>query len=496
MRLTSAATLPALLVSLLASVVPASLHAQQAAAAGPALSLPEAIELARRNNPAYLQTVRDVGPAGMRVRSAYAAFIPQVSTSLDASFREGRPQFFGGTAFGATSDVLSSGYSLDANLQLNTATFLGPRTAKANLEAAEATASAARQTLAQQVTQRYLAVLQQSAQADLQDTLLASARIQLELAEARAAAGAGTVLDVQRARVQVGQTEVQRLRARNAAEVEKLRLFQLLGIDQPDDVQLVTDFPMVQLDYTLEQLKELARAQNPELVASRSRERASAAGLTSARGQYAPTLSLRAGVGGFTQEFTDKNFVLGQALSGKQSGCFQEVRILEIVGMPNDPAACSAITLTPGEERAALRGNSAFPFEFERQPYTFSAVISLPLFNGLNREVQVQEAAAQRDNARYAVRAMELQLVADVTGAYHTLATDFEAIAIQREAAETARQALELARERYRVGASSFVEVTQAQSDYATAETNLIDAIYTYHNSFAALEAAVGRPLR
>src|SRR5690606_14587980 len=119
-----------------------------------------------------------------------------------------------------------------------------------------------------------------------------------------------------------------------------------------------------------------------------------------------------------------------------------------------------------------------------------------PLFNGLNREVQVQEAAAQRDNARYAVRAMELQLVADVTGAYHTLATDFEAIAIQREAAETARQDLELARERYRVGASSFVEVTQAQSDYATAETNLIDAIYTYHNSFAALEAAVGRPLR
>ena len=53
-----------------------------------------------------------------------------------------------------------------------------------------------------------------------------------------------------------------------------------------------------------------------------------------------------------------------------------------------------------------------------------------------------------------------------------------------------------VARERYRVGASSFVEVTQAQSDYAQAETNLIDAIYTYHLSYAALEAAVGRPLR
>ncbi|HLV26291.1 MAG TPA: TolC family protein [Gemmatimonadales bacterium] len=496
MRLPSAATKFAVLALLLCVVGPSAAHAQQTAAIGPSLSLPDAIELARSNNPSYLQTLRDVAPAGMRVRSAYAAFIPQISTSLDASFREGRPQFFGGTAFGATSDVVSSGYSLDASLQLNSSTFMGPRTARANLDAAEATANAARQTLAQQVTQRYMAVLQQIAQSELQDTLLSSAQIQLQLAEARAAAGAGTVLDVQRARVQVGQAEVQRLRARNSAEVEKLRLFQLMGINQPDDVQLVSDFPTVRLEQSLDQLLELARTQNPDLVASRSRERASSASLMSARGQYAPSLSLRAGVGGFTQQYTDESFVVGQALSGKQSGCFNEARIRDIVGMPNDPAACSAIALTPEERSAALNGNSAFPFEFDRQPYTLSAVVSLPLFNGLNREVQVQEAAAQRDNARYAVRALELQLVADVTGAYRTLATDIQAIEIQRVAAETARQALELARERYRVGASSFVEVTQAQSDYATAQTNLIDAIYTYHNSFAALEAAVGRPLR
>jgi len=495
MRFPSAA-LSAALATLLATAAPHQLVAQQANAVGPTLSLSEAIELARRNNPTFQQAVRDLGPAGIRVRSAYAAFIPDINTSLDASFREGRPQFFGGTAFGATSDVLSSGYSVDANLQLNSATSCAPRQARANLDASEADVNAARQTLAQQVTQRYLAVLQQQAQAALQDTLLESARVQLQLAEARAAAGAGTVLDVQRASVQVGQTEVPGLRARNAAELEKLRLFQQLGIEQPDEVQLVTDFELVAPELTLEQLMDLAREQNPQLLARRSRERASSASLTGTRGQYAPTLSLRAGVGGFTQKYTDDGFVLGQELRSKQSGCFQAEQIREIVGMPSNPEQCSAISLTDAEQRAALRSNSAFPFEFDRQPFTMSAVVSLPIFNGLNREVQIQEAAAQRDNARYAVRAMELQLVADVTGAYRTLLTDIEAIAIQRQAAATARQALELARERFRVGASSFVEVTQAQSDYATAETNLIDAIYTYHLSYAALEAAVGRPLR
>src|SRR5690606_20127799 len=128
MRLPSAATKFAVLALLLCVVGPSAAHAQQTAAIGPSLSLPDAIELARSNNPSYLQTLRDVAPAGMRVRSAYAAFIPQINTSLDASFREGRPQFFGGTAFGATSDVVSSGYSLDASLQLNSSTFMGPRT--------------------------------------------------------------------------------------------------------------------------------------------------------------------------------------------------------------------------------------------------------------------------------------------------------------------------------------------------------------------------------
>lgn len=496
LMMTARAVAMALLSLAAAGSTPALAPAQAPTTAGRVLTLEEARELARRNNPVYLQSVRNVDPASARVRSAYGAFIPNISSSLSTDFREGRPQFFGGQAFGATSDVVSSGYQFDARMSINSATLLGPRQARAQLAAAEADVTSARQTLAQQVTLQYIAAVEQQAQAQLQDTLVASAAAQLALAEARSAAGAATLLDVQRAQVQLGQQEVQRLRARNGVEIEKLRLFQQLAVDQPADVQLVTEFPVFEPQFQLDELLAMARGDNPELIARRSRDRAAQAGLVQSRGQYAPSLNLYAGVGGFTQTYTDDGFLLDRAVGGRRENCLFTQQVRDIVGQPSDPTTCSGIVLSPTEEQQIIQGNQQFPFGFNRNPYVLSASLSLPIFNGFTRELQVQQASAERDNARYAVRAYELQLLADVTGTYRTLQTDFQAITIQRQAAETARQALELAQERYRVGATNFVELAQAQADFATVQTEYIRAIYAFHRSFANLETAVGRPLR
>ena len=59
-----------------------------------------------------------------------------------------------------------------------------------------------------------------------------------------------------------------------------------------------------------------------------------------------------------------------------------------------------------------------------------------------------------------------------------------------------ARDALYLAEERYKVGAATFVDVTDARAAYERAENDRIGAVYDYHKAFAALENAVGRPLR
>src|SRR5205823_3320407 len=72
----------------------------------------------------------------------------------------------------------------------------------------------------------------------------------------------------------------------------------------------------------------------------------------------------------------------------------------------------------------------------------------------------------------------------------------YQAIAIQDTNRTAAREQLQLATERYRVGSGTFFELLDAQVAALRAETEYVNAVYDYHKALAALEAAVGRPLR
>ena len=121
--------------------------------------------------------------------------------------------------------------------------------------------------------------LQAQARAALQDTLIATARAQLELAKARQAVGSGTILDVRQAEVALGQAEVNALQQQNLARVQLLRLFQQLGIQRPDSVSLTTRFSVTPVTFNLDSLKQIAKQHNPALEALRSRERAASTNL-------------------------------------------------------------------------------------------------------------------------------------------------------------------------------------------------------------------------
>jgi outer membrane protein TolC len=74
--------------------------------------------------------------------------------------------------------------------------------------------------------------------------------------------------------------------------------------------------------------------------------------------------------------------------------------------------------------------------------------------------------------------------------------TAARAVTLQELNAQRAREELSFAEERYRVGASTFLEVTDARTSFERAESERINAIYDYHKAYAQLESAVGRPLR
>ena len=475
------------------------LLAQGSTGPAPTLSLEEAITLARQNNPTHRQSLNQRTRAAAQQRAASGALLPSLSTSFGTGYREGRPQQFGGISFGSSSATLGSSFGFDVAANYSGATLMAPKVARANTEATEADIGASDQTLRTGVAQQYIAALSAEATSSLQDTLVASAVQQHELARARAAAGAATQLDVQRAQVQLGQAEVARIRAQNTAAIEKLRLFQLMGVDQPANVRLTTRFAVEAPGFSLENVLQQARTQNPVLLSARAREDASAVGVRQARSEYTPSLRLSAGIGGFTNKITDEGSFTNGALRNARGECLSVEEFKALAGQPNNPAACAALALSTDQQASVQRqisANRSYPFDFTRDPYTLNAQLSFPIFNGFQREQRVQEARAAKSDAQYSVRAQELRLTADVTAAYLTLSANHRAIAIQQQNVLTARQALALAEERYRVGANTFLDVTQARSDYVRAETEHLSAIYEYHRAFAALESAVGRPLR
>lgn len=435
----------------------ASVELRAQAAPSNTLTLEQALEIAAKNNPQYQQAVLGRNRALAQVRAAYGNFLPSADGSFGLGFREGRPQNFGGVNIGATSDILSSSWSIQARSDISWNSFNRLKSANASLDAADAEVEAARYNLRSMVTQQFLLALQTQARAAFQDTLVTQQRLQLELAQARAGVGTLTSLDVKRAEVGLGTQEVAALRARNTAEVTKLQLFQQLGVPMPADLVLLADLPMTAPNFTIEDLLATARDASPSLKAVQAREQVAVAGVRSARGAYTPTLSVSASVSAFTQKIVD---------------------------------------LPPGATPQQIAENRRYPFDFTRNPYNLSMGLSIPIFDGLGRETRLQEANAQREEAVYSVRRQELQLTADVTSAFVSLQAAYRAAELQARNATTAREALQLAEERYRVGASTFVDLTTARAEYERAETDRIDAVYEYHRAYAALENAVGRTLR
>ena len=484
----------------LASAAPVVAQSRDSAAVAPVLSLQDAITIARRNNPLFLQTRSARQRAGAALRTSYGVLLPDISSSFSNSYREGRPQFFGGQAFGSTSDVISTDASLNVQASYSGTNLLAPKLQRANLDAAESDLTNADAVLRLAVTGQYLNVLAAQARAQLNDTLLASAQAQFELSQARAAVGAATTLDVRRAQVQVGQAQVAVLRERNNVETEKLRLFQQLGVEQPSSVRLSTELPVVEPTLNLQELLANARRQNPALGAAKSREAAAGVGVRQARTLYLPTLFLRTGLSGFTSQESDiENSITRQRASAARnlSSCLGTDTLRVKVGLPTIAGTCTSnFTFTDTDAALMRQENSKYPFDFTRDPITFQASLSIPIFNGFQREQRMQEAEATRNDARYNVRAQELRVTAEVTSGYRNLMTAYQAVQIQTQNSQAAREALALAQERFRVGANTFVDLVQSRADFERAESDRINAIYEFHRAYATLESAVGRPLR
>jgi outer membrane protein len=163
---------------------------------------------------------------------------------------------------------------------------------------------------------------------------------------------------------------------------------------------------------------------------------------------------------------------------------------------PLPPLDCSGLVFTDAQRETIVAQNDQFPFSFQRSPFSLRFSLSIPLFQGFTRERNLEASRLQRDDLAHQVREQEIALEADLSIALANVETAHQSALLEERNRQLAERQLGLARERYQLGAITFVELVDAQTVLAQAERDRTAAVFAYHDAVSSLEALVGTPLR
>jgi outer membrane protein len=120
------------------------------------------------------------------------------------------------------------------------------------------------------------------------------------------------------------------------------------------------------------------------------------------------------------------------------------------------------------------------------------ANISIPVFNGFLYSARAQEARLRANAAGEQVRNLRETIARDLRTAVLNAQNAFQRIGVTQEMLNQANMALDLAQERYKIGLSGIVELTQAQLSQTEAEIAYANARYAYQTALAMVRFQTG----
>jgi outer membrane protein len=486
----------------LAASALAPLAAQQRPT-GSVLTLEQAIEQARHNNPNYLALANDQSGADWTVRVAHGNLLPAAFASGGLNYRKSGVQRIEGTTIDLgvqETDYLGSNYNLNVSWGVSGDEIFGLKTARANSAATAARIENAGFNLDLQVTLAYMNALRARDAVAVVQRRKDRAQRNHDLVSTRVDAGASAGIDRKDTEVALGRTRVALIEAERTLRTARLRLGEQIGSPLADDVSLAGDFAVFEPAWTSEELLATALASHPTLRAEEAQEEASRAVLRQARSQYLPSINVSTGFSGSALQATNEEYLLNNAALGTKSQ-YDRCRQWQDVGSKLGVAfpgysSCGSPDLTDDARSAIIGRNDVFPFDFTKNPLQFSLGLQIPVFNGFVRERSVANAQAAASDATYSRRAEELRIRTSVTDQLDALKVAYLIVSLEGTNKGVAEERLNLARQRYALGAASVIELLDAETSMSQAEGDALKAQYDFHQALVALEAAVGRSLR
>lgn len=411
---------------------------QLAADSAPPLqvTLAEALRRAARLDPGYVSAVGAVDNAEWGRRAALSVLVlPAVSISSDFT-RYSIPTFNFGTE---TQQVNAVGVRIDARFDVFTGgqKVAGVRRAAAVLEGAEAGEVRARFATALLTESDYYTVLADRELARVAAERVRRAEEQVAVARARVLSGAAVQTDSLQLLLELNRARVALLRQEAALRVSRLELGRRVGLDGPADAAPLDTLPAPELPITLDAAVGSALSQGPDYRIARATERAASAELLARRGAYLPRATLTASSGAFDAKF--------------------------------------------------------FPVAKTRTVLTLT--VSVPIWDNAQREIALSQARVNRDVAQAVRQDLERAARRDVAQAYDAYNTSRATAALAQDALVVARENYRVQETRYRSGATTILDLLDAQVGLSEAEAGLVQARYATRLALAGLEAILGQRL-
>ena len=421
-----------------------------------ALSLEEALELARQNNPLLRQAINELEltPAGMR--AAWGAFLPRLDlgmgTSVNLNRRLQAEDNFGNPIVNPNVEwvtVSRSNQDISARFSL----FEGGR--RFHDRGAERARGIARERGVEaemtatwgRVATSFYETIRQSALLELEMAILEGKRLDQESTTRLFELAVGSRVDVLAAELEVQRQE----RAVRLAENEHAKAVLALRAEivAPNMGEFTTrgtapePFDPVALDEVA--LIGMALEQSPLIRQNQAQVDVSRASLSAVGSARLPTISMSA------------NF-------------FQSAN---------------------GHEYAA----TFQPFSNDSRYVTAGLSLSLPVFTGFSAERDIAEAQVQLANAEEQMRQTRLEIERDVRSRLIDLRGAWDSYRLAERSSEIAEERLRLAREGHRLTTVPFSELQLAIEGAANERRTAINARYDFVAARIALEQVVGGPL-
>jgi outer membrane protein len=443
--------------ALAASPTPAPAMTAPAPSTTPmALTLAQADDIALASSPALALARGQLNLAEGGIGVARAGELPALTGSAATSRSKSvspAGSFAPGFPANATTNLTTS---KSASIALHQLIVDGGRIHEA-VAAARFSTDAARLNLQRQiqnvefsVASSYYAALQARHQLQVAKDTLNLAQVQERLVNAQFRAGVASKADVLTAQLPVAQAQLAVAQAVNGEQTQLALMLDTMGLSAQTPVTITDESANPVALPALSDVLDVANRQRPDLLAAVASSDSAVAGLRSARLGLFPTLSAAGNSSTnsqkTTQDSVDSN---GVSTSSTGSGVF-----------------------APG--------------------WSAGVSLSIPLFDGGLTRAQTAVAQGQLDQAAANLRTTQLLVSLNIQQTYLAVQTAEAGLTAANAEYAQAKTVLDVTNAQYKSGVTTLPLLLNAQVGLAKAESDQVNALYTYKTAWQQLLLAEG----